>query len=278
MKPSEVGDGAASDRPFAVAAHGDSDVGQVRSTNEDDFGVYPKLGLFLVADGMGGAAAGEVASRMAVENVRRTVETGETSWPMDASTNGPESGPRRFISGIHRANRRIHALAAKDWKKRGMGTTVAAMLLLERTAVIAHVGDSRVYRMRDGELTLLTRDHSLANEFVDMGYLQPEQVATFTRKHVITRAVGTQDSVHVDTKIVDVRQGDTFLLCSDGLHGEVTDAEIGDVLRGIPSTQTTVDELIRLANRRGGLDNVTAVVVKLTAPVADHPSGTHEKV
>jgi len=263
IQVAEVGDSPVTERPFAVIAHGDTDVGRVRSTNEDNFGVYPQLGLFLVADGMGGAAAGEVASRMTVEHVRRTVETGETSWPMDPLSSGPESGPRRFISGIHRANRRIHALGFKDRRKRGMGTTVAGMLLLSRSAVIAHVGDSRIYRMRDGRLELLTQDHSLANELIELGYLQPDQVATFSRRHVITRAVGTQENVQVETRIVDVRPGDTFLLSTDGLHGEVSDPEIAEVLRETSDPVLAVERLIGLANGSGGPDNVTAVIVQL---------------
>jgi protein phosphatase len=260
----EVGnDGPVTERPFVVTAHGDTDVGRVRSTNEDNLGVYPQLGLFLVADGMGGAAAGEVASRMTIEHVRRTVETGETSWPLDTSQTGPESGPRRFISGIHRANRRIHAVGYKDRRKRGMGSTVAGMFLLSHNAIIAHVGDSRVYRLRDGVFVQLTQDHSLANELVELGYLQPDQVATFSRRHVITRAVGTQENVQVETKIIDVRPGDVFLLSTDGLHGEVTDPEIAEVLRETPDPILAVERLIGLANSSGGPDNVTAVVVKL---------------
>lgn len=242
-----------------------TDVGMIRSGNEDNFAVDANgsRGVFIVADGMGGHAAGEIASRMVIDIVRRAVEDGETSWPADASIGGPDSGPRRFITGIHRANRRIHQLAQKDRRKRGMGTTFAGVFLLARSAVLAHVGDSRIYRMRDGELTLLTKDHSLTNEMLDMGFLQPDQVATFSRRNVITRAVGTHDNVDVDTKIVDVRPGDTLILCSDGLHGEVSDDEIADIVSDLGDPMAVVDLLIARANDKGGPDNVTAVVVRL---------------
>jgi protein phosphatase len=249
----------------ALAAYGETDVGSLRQTNEDSFAVAAHLGLFMVADGMGGAAAGEIASRVAIEEVQRAVEDGETTWPMDPSisTGSPESGPRRFIAGIHRANRAIRALARKDFAKSGMGTTFAGILLLERYGVIAHVGDSRVYRLRDGQLERMTDDHSLANELVERGRLKPEDVATYPKRNVITRAVGTHETVEVDTKIVDVRKGDAFLLCSDGLHGELDDDEIASILQASPRPTEAVGRLIDRANQKGSRDNVTAVLVRL---------------
>jgi serine/threonine protein phosphatase PrpC len=151
------------DLPFAPAAYGETDRGRVRETNEDAFAVAPHLGLFMVADGMGGAAAGEVASRIVIEQVEQAVQDGETTWTSDGSISGPESGPRRFIAGIHRANRQIHKQAREDRRKRGMGTTFVGVLLLPRCAVIAHVGDSRAYRLRDGELTRMTTSSSGAS-------------------------------------------------------------------------------------------------------------------
>jgi protein phosphatase len=254
-----------SDPALDAASHGATDRGRVRRTNEDCFAVLQHVGLFMVADGMGGAAAGEVASRMLIDNVTRAVEDGETTWPADTSVNGPESSPRRFIAGIHRANRRIHALGRAEVRKAGMGSTFAGLLLLDRCAVIAHVGDSRVYRLRDGALELMTHDHSLANEYVALGVLRPDQVATFSRRNVIMRAVGVEETVDVDTKIVDVRAGDALLLCTDGLHGEVDDEEIAAVLRALPDPAEAVARLIARANEKGGNDNVTAVVVRLDA-------------
>jgi serine/threonine protein phosphatase PrpC len=248
--------------PFSIATWGETDTGCLRETNEDNFAALDHLGLFMVADGMGGAAGGEVASRMVIENVQRAVEDGETTFTPD-TTLSPESGPRRFIAGIHRSNRLIFRRSCQDWRTRGMGTTFVGLLLLPRCAVIAHVGDSRVYRLRAGELTLMTHDHSLANELIARGHLKPEHVATFPRRNVITRAVGTHESVDVDAKIVDVRAGDVFLLCSDGLHGELTDAEIGDILRDSARPAEAACRLVERALVNGGRDNITAVVVLL---------------
>jgi protein phosphatase len=159
-----------------------------------------------------------------------------------------------------------------------MGTTFAGLLLLHRSAVVAHVGDSRVYRLRDGVLERLTHDHSLANQLVDMGYLRPDQVATYPRRNVITRAVGTHDTVEVDTRIVDLRPGDAFLLCSDGLHGEISDDQIAAILKdpGLPTT--TVGRLIESALQAGGNDNITAIVVRLGAEEqeTEAPASTSE--
>jgi serine/threonine protein phosphatase PrpC len=260
--------------PFVPAAYGATDPGRVRETNEDSFAVLPPLGLFMVADGVGGAAAGEVASRMVIERVQRAVEEGESSWPRDApaSGSGPESGPRRFLAGIHQANRSIHRHALADLRKKGMGTTFAGLLLLERCAVIAHVGDSRVYRLRDGALDRITRDHTLANHLLDRGHLTPDEAASYPRRHIITRAVGTREAVEVDTRIVDIQPGDAFLLCTDGLHGEVGDAEIAATLREGADPATIVGRLIAQANDAGGTDNVTAVLVRLEAgPVSMGP-------
>jgi serine/threonine protein phosphatase PrpC len=249
--------------PFAPIAYGETDTGLVRKQNEDSFAVVPHLGLFMVADGIGGAAAGEIASRTAIEQVQWAVEDGETTWPAEGMPSGPESGPRRFIAGIHRANRAIRAMARRDPLKKGMGTTFAGVLVLERCAVIAHVGDSRVYRLRDGELEQMTHDHSLANQLVAMGFLEAGEVASFPRRNVITRAVGTHETVEVDMRIVDVREGDAFLLCSDGLHGELDDDEIVAVLREHANPVAAVARLIDCANDKGSADNVTVVLVRL---------------
>jgi len=252
-------------RKLLATAHGETDCGAVRESNEDAFAVAAHLGLFMVADGMGGEAAGDVASRTAIEQVLRAVEDGETTWPIDTGIHSPESGPRRFLAGIHRANRTIHRRAHEDRSLRGMGTTFAGLLLLERSAVIAHVGDSRVYRMRDGELERLTHDHSLVNHLIDRGYLRPDEAAGHPKRNVITRAIGTREAVEIDTRIADLRAGDTFLLCSDGLHGELDDEEIATILREHADPSDAVGHLIDQAIENGGNDNVTAVLVRLDA-------------
>jgi protein phosphatase len=246
-----------------VAAHGGSHVGRVRRENEDSYASLAHLGLFMVADGMGGAAAGEVASLITVKEVQRAVDDGDTTWPDDSTVVSPESGARRMISGLHRANRSIRMRGEVEPDKRGMGTTFAGLLLLKRCALVAHVGDSRVYRLRDGELTQLTSDHSLVNLLVSHGLLAHEDAATSSQRHVITRAVGVHETLEVDTKIIDLRAGDTFLLCSDGLHGEVPREVIHAVLRRERDPRAAVERLIGAANDHGGADNVSAVVARI---------------
>jgi PPM family protein phosphatase len=246
--------------PFA---YGETDTGRVREANEDAFAVVEHLGLFMVADGMGGAAGGEIASRMVIEQVERAVQDREATLPADTLVSGPESGPGQLVTGIRRANREIHQRSCEDPEMRGMGTTFAGLLLLSRGAVIAHVGDSRVYRLRDGQLVQMTRDHSLANHLVERGVLKTEAVSSFRLRNVITRAVGVRESVEVDARLVDVRRGDAFLLCSDGLHGELGDDEIAAILREPGHPAAAVGLLIDRANEKGGADNITAVLVRL---------------
>jgi protein phosphatase len=234
----------------------------VRATNEDSYDVLPHLGLYMVADGMGGAAAGEIASQTVIDEVRWAVEDGETTWPIDPAIKGPESSPRRLLAGIHRANDRIQGMVRKDRRKAGMGTTFAGMLALTRCVVIAHVGDSRVYRLRAGRLELMTSDHSLVNELVQLGRLTAEEARTFPRRNLITRAVGPHADVEVDVKIVDVRPGDAFLLCTDGLHGKLEDDEVEAILVANDDPCAAADLLIERANEAGGDDNITAVVVR----------------
>jgi len=260
---SSAGEQAPAAAPFRPAAYGETDVGRVRERNEDTFAVLAHQGLFMVADGMGGAAGGALASRMVIERVQRAMEDAETTWPVGASAHGVESGPRRFLAGILRANREIHRLARQDIRKKGMGTTFAGLLLLARCAVVAHVGDSRVYRLREGRLERMTHDHSLVNHLMAMGCLRPEEAASHPKRNVITRAVGPCETVDVDTKIVDTRTGDAFLLCSDGLHGALDDAEIAAILREHGDLADAVGHLIDRANECGGKDNVTAVLMRL---------------
>ena len=190
------------------------------------------------------------------------MEDSQITWPCDLDLPNPESSPRRFISGIRRANRRIFQMAQRDKALTGMGTTFAGLLVLENSAVIAHVGDSRVYRLRDGRLELLTSDHSLANEYVRLGLLSVDDVATFSQRNVITRAVGVHEMVDVDVKITDRRPGDVFLLSTDGLHGEIDDREIEAILLADPEPCIAAARLIHRANEAGGSDNITVVLVR----------------
>jgi PPM family protein phosphatase len=250
-----------------ITAAGLTDVGLQRDHNEDTYRCLDRYRLFLVADGLGGHNSGEIASAMAAEGMRTffdATEKDDATWPFPVDPN-LSLQENRLSASIKMANKQIFDRSCSDRSTQGMGTTIVGLLLCPDKGIahVAHVGDSRAYRMRAGKMELLTRDHSLVNEFIDLGYLTPDKVSTFSRRHIITRAVGTHDAVDVDTKIVDLRPGDTFLLCSDGLHGEVDDDEIAAVLRMPGDPMLAVDRLITLANAKGGADNVTALVLRL---------------
>ena len=248
-----------------VDAFGNTDIGQVRDGNEDSFAVLPHLGLFMVADGIGGARAGEVASRMALDCVREAFENVDMTWPAEAGTR-PEQRPNAssLIAGIHRANSHILSISRRYADKAGMGTTFAGLLVLDDRLVIAHVGDSRVYRLRGRRFDLLTEDHSLLNAWVHAGVWNPEDSATFPHPNVITRAIGLEDQLEVDTRLEAPQVGDVYLICSDGLHGMLDHRELASVLLQYEDLTLAVERLIELANDRGGLDNITAVLVRIT--------------
>ncbi|HSN97161.1 MAG TPA: Stp1/IreP family PP2C-type Ser/Thr phosphatase [Candidatus Nanopelagicales bacterium] len=259
-----------------VESAGCTHVGMIRDSNQDSFSIVEGLGLFLLADGMGGRAAGEIASRMAVDTVRGFFDDPDATWPIAL---GPPSskaggGATRYVdqampllvAGIQLANGRIFASARRDRDKRGMGTTFVAVLARDGFVAIAHVGDSRVYRYRGGELELLTRDHSLLNECIRLGHIQPEDAASFPLQHVITRALGTEETVEVDTRIDEVQPGDVLLLCSDGLSGPVNPAEMTEIIGSHPDLNSAVRRLVQRANERGGPDNVTCILVRWSDP------------
>src|SRR3954454_1184834 len=225
-----------------------TDVGRQRQGNEDNY--LEQSPLFAVADGMGGARAGEVASKMAVDKL------GE-SGPFDGS-------PEKHLAEVTReANRQIYEMAQSDSALAGMGTTLTAALVTGREVVIGHVGDSRVYRYRDGELERLTQDHSLVEEFVRQGKLTPEEAETHPQRSIITRALGPEPDVDVETYTHAGRDGDVYLLCSDGLTGMVPEPRIAEILRESPSLDQAAHKLIDAANENGGKDNITAVLFRL---------------
>jgi serine/threonine protein phosphatase PrpC len=246
-----------------VAGH--TDVGRKRSHNEDSFAVIAEYGLYVVADGMGGHASGEVASRMAIDTLREffseTSDDPEKTWPykMDRSKGYEEN---RLITGIKLSNLRIFQTAKENPNQRGMGTTLAALFAVEDGIYIAHVGDSRVYRVRDGKMIQLTEDHSLLNDYKKMKKLSAEEIESFPHKNVIVRALGMKDTVKVDTRFEQPAAGDIVLLCSDGLAGPVSDAQILDIVVKSPDIQTAAHRLIDAANEHGGPDNITAVLTR----------------
>ena len=235
-----------------------TDVGMIRAGNEDNFfaGTSGARGLFVVADGMGGHAAGEVASEMCVRILQR--ELLQADLPSPAAT-------RLLAEAMRRANRAIYERTQVEVDKQGMGTTASALLLIEGRYVIGQIGDSRVYLLRDGVLRQLTKDHSYVQEQVDAGFLTAEQARYHPYSNVITRCVGASEAVEPDVYEGDVRSGDLFLIASDGLTGMVDDRRMQQLLvaRTVPSRM--VDALIAEANGRGGLDNITAIVVQVVS-------------
>jgi serine/threonine protein phosphatase PrpC len=245
-----------------------SDVGKKREHNEDNFLIDSKLSLFIVADGMGGHASGEVASHIAVHEMRNAVETRREA--IDAFAHGDAKVLTHEILGIMEqavgnACAAIFQKGKQEADKRGMGTTISALLLAGERAFIAHVGDSRIYMVRQGQVIQLTEDHSLVNELIRRGKVSKEGLAKSpysAYKNAVTRAVGVYETVQVDTMDLEVLPGDQFLLCSDGLHSYLDDKQIVDHL-ATPHITTVPAKLVDLANERGGQDNITALVIRI---------------
>ncbi len=253
--------------PYRIEVAGETNVGRKRNHNEDNFAIMTEFGLFLVADGMGGHASGEVASKMAVDAMQeffsQTAEDPERTWPykMDRSKGYEEN---RLITGVKLANLRIYETAQRESKKRGMGTTFVSLFTANDGLYIAHVGDSRVYRFRAGKLEPMTEDHSLLNDYIKMKRLTAEEIANFPHKNVIVRALGMKDTVKVDTRFEVPQANDTFLLCSDGLSGPVTDPEMAEILTTHTDIKVAAAKLIERANENGGPDNITCVLIHWT--------------
>jgi serine/threonine protein phosphatase PrpC len=225
-----------------------TDTGRQRRDNEDN--AFVRAPLFVVADGMGGAQAGEVASQLAVEEFQEPL---------------PDEGSaeERLIDRIRAANRRIYDLSRTEHEHAGMGTTLTAVYLDDDRLAVAHVGDSRAYIFRDGELGGLTQDHSLVAELVRQGKLTEEQAAEHPQRSIITRALGIEGDVEVDTWSYSMRAGDVVLLCSDGLTSMIGERQIVQILRGEMSLHRVADQLIGAANDAGGRDNITVILFRL---------------
>jgi protein phosphatase len=245
---------------------GKTNVGMKRNHNEDNLHLAEEDQLYLVADGMGGHASGEIASQMAVETVasffRATAEDAEVTWPfkMDRARKYSEN---RLVTGIKLANLKIYEAAQRDAKYRGMGTTIVSILFVDGGVYVAHVGDSRVYRVRDDQIVQLTEDHSLLNDYIKMKKLTPEEIENFPHKNVIVRALGMKETVQVDVRYETPRARDLFLLCSDGLSGMVTDEEMLEIVRSTPDLDQATQKLIDRANEHGGVDNITVVLCRV---------------
>ena len=229
---------------------GRTDTGRQRDHNEDAFDIQPELGIALLADGMGAHSAGEVASEIAIS----------TTSAILRGTAGL-SAHDRLETAVQAAHAGILEKAASSTRFQGMGTTIVAVLLEKQTLTVAHVGDSRLYLLRKGKLSALTRDHSLLQEFIDKGLYSPEEAKEKVARNILTRAVGLEAALKVDISEYGIQSGDRYLLCSDGLYEMVSDENIATVLKNFPKGDACCEELIDHANANGGKDNITVVII-----------------
>jgi serine/threonine protein phosphatase PrpC len=243
-----------------------SDTGRARGNNEDSFALAPELNLFVLSDGMGGLAAGEVASKLASETVIAHCREAAVnpSLPLNGEhLDGMSADSNRLASAIRTANRVVYEAAQGSEKKRGMGATVVAVWFVDEVRIsIAHVGDSRIYGLRGADFVQLTEDHSFVAEQVRRGMMTKHEAENSNMQSVLLRALGVEPEVQVDVSEKDLLEGDTLLLCSDGLTRELSNAQISATLAEIEDAQEAADRLIEMANEAGGGDNITAVVVR----------------
>jgi serine/threonine protein phosphatase PrpC len=248
-----------------IVSSGLSDVGRVRTNNEDSFRIVEALNLYILSDGMGGEAHGEVASAMAVDVINKYCETEKEDSGATVLDEVPatiSSQTRRLKNAVAQANFQIFQSAQKNPEQRGMGATITALWLKDTLMSIAHVGDSRAYLLRSGNLQQLTNDHSLVAEQVRRGLITPQQAEESEMQSVLLRALGAHPEVEIDVDEVEIIPRDVLLLCSDGLTRMVTEPEIAGALQAEMVPSAAAQRLIALANENGGVDNVTVIVVR----------------
>jgi len=248
-----------------IVSSGLSDVGRVRTNNEDSFRIVEALNLFILSDGMGGEAHGEVASAMAVDVINKYCESEKEdsgATVLDEVPANISSRTRRLKNAVAQANFQIFQSAQKNPEQRGMGATITALWLKDTLLSIAHVGDSRAYLLRNGNLQQLTNDHSLVAEQVRRGLITPQQAEESEMQSVLLRALGAHPEVEIDVDEVEIIPRDALLLCSDGLTRMVTEPEIAGALQAEIVPSAAAERLIALANENGGIDNITVIVVR----------------
>lgn len=256
---------AAPDLSAVIEMAACSDPGKVRSNNEDSVLTYPRLGLAVLADGMGGYNAGEVASGMATSVLGSELEHAFVQRPPQAiMDSGVTWAQEALVSVISRTNSAIHQAAQANPKYYGMGTTLVATLFFDNRLIVAHVGDSRLYRLRANAMIQVTRDHSLLQEQIDSGIITPEQARFSQNKNLVTRAMGVENAVDTEVAVHEVLPGDIFLLCSDGLNDMVEDGEIELTLATLAANlPLCAAQLVDAANDHGGRDNVSVILVRI---------------
>ena len=249
-----------------VRFSGDTHVGSKRDHNEDAFYLPVSERLAIVADGMGGHASGEVASKLAVETVVSQFQTTENeqeqTWPYKIDRNH-RYHVNRMVSAIKLANLQIHQEAERKPECHGMGTTIVSALFLDNVMIVGHVGDSRLYRVREGAIEQITEDHSLLNDYIRMKHMSESEIANFPHKNVIVRALGMKSSVEVDVLVEHLRLGDLYVICSDGLSGMISDSDIANLAIEEPDLDKLCERLIAAANGNGGVDNITVVCARI---------------
>lgn len=242
-----------------------SDTGRVRENNEDCYRLAPETNLFVLSDGMGGQASGEVASRLAAETIVAHCREAEAHPPaalIGERIQGVSDTSNRLASAIRLANRAVYQAAQENKAQQGMGATVVAVRFADERMCLAHVGDSRAYRLRGGQLEQLTQDHSFVAEQVRKGMMTESEAGASNLQNVLLRALGVDPEVEVDLDEQLVREDDTVLLCSDGLTRELSDGQIAALLSEAREAQEAADRLVDLANQSGGRDNITVIVVR----------------
>jgi serine/threonine protein phosphatase PrpC len=266
--PSRLSAVQANAKPLHLEMAACTDTGRIRPTNEDSYHVSREKKLFVLSDGMGGAAKGEVASAMAVEVVSAFFEPDAfVSMSQETEPNSEFSDDTNLlIRAIQLANRKIHEAGTRDPAARGMGATIVAARISGSGLSLAHVGDSRAYLFRADTLQQLTSDHSLVAEQVRQGLMTHQQAAVSELQSVLTRALGMEKSIEVDADEMELFPGDALLLCSDGLTRMVPEHEIAGILSQTPDVRVAAEQLVHRANECGGHDNVTVVVVRISKP------------
>lgn len=246
-----------------------TDTGRVREHNEDAIAWDSEIGLFVLADGMGGYNAGEVASGIAVKTIMNLVREAYSQQELGGAdkTSGLSRPGIILRDAIARANKIIHQTSKTQEKCEGMGTTVVAGLFYDNRIIVAHVGDSRMYRLRAERFEQVTMDHSLLQELVDRGFYTPEEAQRVTNKNYVTRALGVEPTVEVEIREHPVQRGDYVVLCSDGLTDMVEDEDIHLTISTFSANlETVVKQLVQLANDNGGRDNISVVLAQVTEP------------
>src|SRR4051812_31618557 len=247
---------------------GATNIGRKRDHNEDSISLPENERLCIVADGMGGDASGEVASRLAVELINdhfaETAKQQTLTWPYKVDRD-LRTHVNRMVTGIMLANLEIWERSQREQRFKGMGTTCVALYFLDDSLIVGHVGDSRAYRQRGNELSQMTEDHSLINDYIRMKRVTVEEAENWPHKNVIVRALGMKESVQVDIFTEVPRVGDTYMLCSDGLTGMLKDDQIQHILMSERDLDRAVDRLIQAANEEGGVDNISVVLARIEA-------------